>query len=418
MKKILMVVFQYPPWSGGSAVHRTLKFTKYLPEFGWQPLVLSASPRAFPANGASPCAVPEDIKIARAFALDTTRHLVFRGSYLKCMSLPDRWISWWPGGVATGLGLLRKYRPDMIWSTYPIATTHLIALALQRWSGLPWVADFRDPMKEVDPKTGEEFPEDPTIRKVHGWIETPVLKHCRRAVFTTPGALNMYSKRFPHIPPERWALIPNGYDEEDFVAAERAVPFKSRSDGPVVLLHSGLLYPYVRDPSSFFAALSDLRRAGAVTPSTLKVVLRASGFEDRYRPQLKSLGIDDMVFLEPAVSHQESLIEMLQANGLLIFQAGNCNWQIPAKLYECLRARRPIFALTDRVGDTAQVLRSEGIDSIAPLNSKTEIAEGLLKFMSVARNGNLNGKTVEHYSRKARTQELAHLLDSVYQENR
>jgi glycosyltransferase involved in cell wall biosynthesis len=224
----------------------------------------------------------------------------------------------------------------------------------------------------------------------------------------------MYSARFPDIPTTRWAVIPNGYDEEDFAGAEQVMPQRARQrDGPAVLLHSGFLYPYVRNPSCFFAALSDLRKAGRVTPNTLKIVLRASGFEDVYRPQLRSLGIDDVVLLEPAISHQESLIEMLSVDGLLIFQAANCNWQIPAKLYECLRARRPILAITDHAGDTAEVLRSEGIHSIVSLNSKDEIAEGLLQFMCASRNGNHQNRSVEHYSRKARTQELAQLLDSV-----
>ncbi|PYS39662.1 MAG: hypothetical protein DMG14_13320, partial [Acidobacteria bacterium] len=78
-----------------------------------------------------------------------------------------------------------------------------------------------------------------------------------------------------------------------------------------------------------------------------------------------------------------------------------------------LRARRPIFAITDRAGDTADVLRSEGIDSIVPLNSKGEIADGLVKFIAAVRNDNARRRSVEHYSRKARTQELACLLDSV-----
>ena len=408
-----MVVFHYPPWGGGSAVHRTLKFTKYLPGFGWQPIILAPSPRAYPRNGVSPSAIPEGVEVVRTFALDTARHLAVHGSHLKFMSLPDRWISWWPSAVATGLKLVRRHKPKVIWSTYPIATTHLIGLTLQRLSALPWVADFRDPMKEVDPKTGEEFPEDAITRKVNGWIESPTLKHCSRAVFTTPGTLRMYASRFPEIPSSRWTVIPNGYDEEDFLPAEREANLRAPAGEAVCLLHSGLLYPYVRDPTCFFAALSDLRRAGQVTPSTLKVVLRASGFADLYRPQLQSLGISDMVFLEPPVPHQESLIEMMNAHGLLIFQAANCNWQIPAKLYECLRARRPILAITDHAGDTAAVLRSEGIDSIVSLNSKGEIAEGLMKFISAIRNRQHRTRPVGHYSRKVRTQELAMLLDSV-----
>ena len=413
MRKVLMVAYHYPPWSGGSGIHRTLKFTKYLPDHGWQPIVLTAARRAYPENGAVASAIPEGIEVTRAFALDTSRHLSVNGFYLRWTAVPDRWISWWPGAVLAGLRLIRRHRPDLIWSTFPIATAQLIGLTLHRMSGIPWVADFRDPMTEVDPRTGQEYPEDPAIRRVNGLIERPAIRSCSRAVFTTPGTLAMYAQRFPEVPESRWRVIENGYDEEDFVAAEREVRPRSSGDGPAVLVHSGVLYPVARDPTCFFAAVSDLRRSGQVSPATLKIVLRACGSEALYGPQLRSMGISDVVHLEPAISHKESLVEMLGADGLLIFQAANCNWQIPAKAYECLRARRPIFAMTDRAGDTAALLRSAGVRSIAGLDSKEEIATGLMRFLDSLRNGVDRARFPEQYSREARTRELAALLDSV-----
>lgn len=413
MRRILMVAFHYPPWSGGSGIHRTLKFTKYLPEFGWHPIVLTAALSAYPQNGADPCPIPEGVDVTRAFALDTARHLAVRGSYLRWTALPDRWISWWPGAVLAGQRLIRKYRPDFIWSTYPIATAQLIGLTLHRLTGIPWIADFRDPMTEVDPRTGQEFPEDASIRRSNGAIERPAVRSCTRAVFTTPGTLGMYAERFPEIPKSRWTVIANGYDEEDFEEAERATVSDARNGGPAVLVHSGVLYPVARDPTCFFAALSELRRAGRISPADIRIVLRACGSEDLYAPQLRSLGIDDIVFLEPTISHQDSLIEMLKADGLLIFQASNCNWQIPAKVYECLRAKRPIFAMTDPAGDTAGVLRSEGVESIAALDSKEDIATGLLAFLASLRNGHDRRRMGKDHSRRARTGELASLLDSM-----
>lgn len=413
MKKVLMVAYHYPPWSGGSGIHRTLKFTKYLPEYGWQPLVLTAARRAYPVNGAVASAIPEGIEVARAFALDAARHLSFRGFYLRWTALPDRWISWWPCAVLAGLRLIRRHRPSLIWSTYPIATAQLIGLTLHRLTGIPWVADFRDPMTEVDPRTGEEFPEDPAIRRVNGLIERPAVKSCSQAVFTTPGTLAMYSERFPEIPKSHWTVIENGYDEEDFAAAESAARPRSARGGRIVLVHSGVLYPVARDPSCFFAALSDLRRSGRISSANLKIVLRACGSEALYGPQLRSMEIDDIVFLEPPISHKDSLVEMLGADGLLIFQAANCNWQIPAKVYECLRAKRPIFAMTDQAGDTAVLLRSAGVRSIAALDSKDDIAAGLMDFLDLVRSGANEGPFPEKYSRRARTQELAALLDTV-----
>jgi glycosyltransferase involved in cell wall biosynthesis len=412
LKKVLMVVFHYPPWSGGSGVHRSLKFSRYLPEFGWQPIVLTATQNAYPKNGNHGSEIPPGVIVSRAFALDSARHLAFRGAYPGWIALPDRWVTWWPSAVALGRRLVREYRPHAIWSTYPIATAHLIGLSLHRRSRVPWVADFRDPMTEVDPRTGEQFPTDPSIRRANGWIEGPTVRHCTRAVFTTPGTQSMYASHFPEVPQDRWTVIPNGYDEEDFVNAERSM--QPRQDGgPAVLVHSGVLYPDARDPRPFFEAVADLLRAGRISPATLKIILRASGYDDLYRPQLRQLGIEGIVTLAPALSYSEALGEMLSADGLLIFQAANCNWQIPAKLYECLRAGRPIFALTDPDGDTAAVLKHEG-GTIVRLDSKTDIARGLLDFVTTLASRKSRSKSwIETYSRKSRTRELARVLDSV-----
>ena len=227
----------------------------------------------------------------------------------------------------------------------------------------------------------------------------------------------MYADRFPQIPESQWTMIPNGYDEEDFAAAEQKIPARRSPGDPVVLVHSGVLYPSERDPMPFFKALSEMRSAGQISPSRLKVVLRATGHDDYYRTPLRDLGINDIVSLEPPISHSAAVTEMLEADGLLIFQATNCNRQIPAKVYECLRARRPVFAMTDPAGDTATFLKAEGIRSIVPLDSKENIGRGLIQFLALLANGsNPVCPSVDRHSRKARTQELAALLNSVCKE--
>ncbi len=408
-----MIAYHFPPFGGGSGIHRTLKFSRYLSDYGWQPTVLTINPRAYPRTEEVDRDGSMGVRTIRAFALDTAKHLSIRGAYPQWMALPDRWMSWWPSAVAVGAALIRKHRPDVIWSTYPIATAHLIGLTLQRWSRLPWVADFRDPMVEKDPITGEQFPPDPLVRKVSAWIEARTVEHCSRAVFTTPGTLRMYADRFREVPEQRWSLIPNGYDEDDFIEAEQ----KARAElphKPIVLVHSGVLYPSERDPIHFFQALSDLRRSGRIAASTLKIILRASGHEDGYRSQLRSLKIEDIVYLEPPVPHSSALSEMMGAHGLLIFQATNCNRQIPAKAYECLRAGRPIFAMTDPIGDTAALLRSEGVESIVRLDSKEDIASGLMRFLERLGAGVHNERhPVRRHSRKDRTRELSVLMGAV-----
>jgi hypothetical protein len=198
MKKILMIAFHYPPFSGGSGVHRTLKFSRYLPDHGWKPIILTANPRAYPRVGDEQLhEIPAAVRVTRVFALDAARHLSVRGSYLRYTALPDRWVSWWLGAVPAGLRLIRKFRPEVIWSTYPIATAHLIGLTLHRLTGIPWIADFRDSMTE------NEYPPDSATRCVYSWIERHAVRYCSRAVFTAPGALRLYAERYQEIPQSR-----------------------------------------------------------------------------------------------------------------------------------------------------------------------------------------------------------------------
>jgi glycosyltransferase involved in cell wall biosynthesis len=417
MKKILMVVFHYPPLHGSSGIHRTLNFSRYLPEHGWQPLVLTVRATAYPnVSAGTESRIPAHVSVTRARALDSARHLSIRGFHPKVLALPDRWVTWWPTGVISGMRLIREHRPDLIWSTFPIATAHMIALTLHRRSGIPWVADFRDPMTEKDPVTGEEFPSDPAVRRVNGWIERPAVRQCVRAVFTTQGAAQMYTTKYQDIPTSRWTVIPNGYDEESFEAARRSSDPQRASDGRLVFVHSGVLYPNARNPSPFFEAVAQLRNQGAVSAATLQIILRASGHDAVYGALISQMNIGDIVRLEGSIPYEHALAEMLAADGLLIFQAPNCNWQIPAKAYEYLRARRPILALTDPQGDTGKLLRSEGIDTIVPIDSSELIARGLLDFIARIRNSTAPVAAEERvtaHSRRGRTRELAALLDSV-----
>jgi glycosyltransferase involved in cell wall biosynthesis len=417
MKKILMVVFHYPPLHGSSGIHRTLNFSRYLPDHGWQPLVLTVRATAYPNVSAdAESRIPAHVPVTRARALDSARHLSFRGYHPRILTLPDRWATWWPGGVINGMRLIREHQPDLIWSTFPIATAHMIGLTLHRLSKLPWVADFRDPMTEKDPLTGEEFPSDRTVRRVNGWIERPAVRHCARAVFTTQGEAQMYTSKYGHIPASRWAVIPNGYDEESFEAARGRSNGQRPCNGRLVLVHSGVLYPDARNPSPFFKAVAQLRQQGAVSAATLQIILRASGHDSIYGALISQLNIGDIVQLEASIPYEPALAEMLAADGLLIFQAPNCNWQIPAKAYEYLRARRPILAFTDPQGDTGKLLQSEGIDTIVPIDSSELIARGLLDFIARIKNGTAPVAAEERvtaHSRRGRTRELAALLDSV-----
>jgi glycosyltransferase involved in cell wall biosynthesis len=406
-KPALLIAFHYPPIGVSSGVQRTLAFSRYLGEYGWDPLVLTVHPRAYETVREDQLSdIPATVVVKRAFALDTRRHLAVGGRYPRWLAIPDRWISWLPAGVAGGLDLVRRYRPAVIWSTFPIATAHLIALTLHRLTGVPWVADCRDPMTEPGYRN----------RPAHSWLEHKLVERAARVCFTSPGTLRMYAERYPRQPPDRWLELPNGYDDEIFNSVERSLRRRERDGRPLLLVHSGVLYPRERNPRPFFSALARLKAEGAVGPTNLRVVLRATGHDDQYASVLAELGIADVVELAPATGYRAALQEMLEADGLLIFQAANCNIQVPAKLYECMRAKRPIFALTDAAGDTASVLRGAGVDTTVPMDDADAIAGGLRDFLQRVRAHTApiaSDRSVQSHSRRALAGRLVESFEAV-----
>jgi glycosyltransferase involved in cell wall biosynthesis len=413
MRRILMIAFHYPPFQGGSGVHRTLKFSKYLPAHGWQPIVLSAHPRAYPHIGTEQLSeVPQEAIIRRSFALDSARHLSLNGRYLRISALPDQWASWWLPAVLVGLKLIRRYQPSVIWSTYPIATAHLIGLTLRRLTGVPWIADFRDSMTE------KGYPRDVWTRRVYKWIEIQTLLRSSRAVFTTNLTKRMYQERYPDVPSRSLAVIHNGYDEEDFMSLN-PTSLAWTHGRPVRLLHAGVIYTDDRDPKAFFRALAKLKRESRISAHEIVVDLRASGSECYYETLLREFGIEDIVRLLPPISHRQALADCAQADALLLFQAASCNHQIPAKVYEYLRLRKPILALTPNEGDTAAILRETGGATIVDLQDERAIYEILAKFLSDIRSSRHqlpDAVAVGRYSRKHQASQLASCLEGLSRE--
>jgi len=407
-----MIAYHFPPMALSSGIQRTLRFVQHLPAFGWEPMVLTVDPRAYEAvNQDLMAEIPAGTVVERTFALDTARHLSLFNRYPGFLARPDRWLTWRWAGVSAGLRMIRTWRPAVIWSTYPIATAHLIGSVLRRRSGLPWIADFRDPMAQ------EGYPADPSTWQSFKRIEEDAIRHAARCVFVTPGAARMYRERYPEAAGSRLAVIENGYDEESFAAAERGGGDTGPLEpGRVMLLHSGIVYPSERDPTQLFEALGALRQAGAPEAKLLRIRFRAAIHDALLRDLAARFGVQDMIDIAPSIPYRDALREMLRADGLLVMQAANCDEQIPAKLYEYLRARRPILGLTHPPGDTAGALRAAGIEAIAPLDSAAAIARALEQFVRACRDGSAGGPSpaaVEASSRRLRARELAKMLDDV-----
>lgn len=420
-KRVLLIAFHFPPLNSSSGLQRPLSLARYLHRHDWEPAVLTASTRAYESiDPRSVSVLPEGLEIVRAPAFDAARHFAVRGWYPGRLGIPDRWGSWLLGAVPAGLALIRRFRPDVIWTTYPLATAHRIGLALHRATGLPWVADFRDPM--VEQVAGEWFPGDPRLRAARLRIEQSVARRATVATFCTDTARRIYLERHAGSLPAGAGdhvaeVIANGFDPEPFAAveAERAASGAPPARGPT-LVHSGTLYPGPdRDPGAFFAALRALRANGQLPPG-LRVILRATSFDATYRPLIAELGLTDVVELAPAVGYRAALREMLDADGLLLFQGHTSNPAVPAKVYEYLRARRPILALADAQGETAALLRRAGVGTLVPIDDAPRIETGLADFFRQIAAGTgtvLSLADADAYSRLHRVAEFATLFTRV-----
>lgn len=406
-KRILMIAYHFPPLAGSSGIQRTLRFVQHLPSYGWEPLVLSADPRAYESTSEDLLSeIPQDIVVRRAFALDTARHISIGGRYLNFMARPDRWISWRFAAIREGMKLIKGYRPQAIWSTYPIATAHVIGRELAKRSGLPWIADFRDPMAQDD------YPADPVTWRSFKRIEEQAMRESALNVFTTPGAARMYAGRYPHAS-ERIALIENGYDESTFARAEQALTRKTPLvEGSLTLLHSGVVYPDERDPRALLKAFGKFSAIGNRLRGRIRLRFRAAVHNDLLEKLAEENGVADLVDILPSIPYEAALGEMLRADGLLILQSAGCNDQVPAKLYEYLRAGRPIIACTDPKGDTGVSLAATGVRAIAPLNDAEAIGGLLANFANDPDDGTRPAQSaVSAASRAGRAETLAHHLE-------
>jgi glycosyltransferase involved in cell wall biosynthesis len=281
------------------------------------------------------------------------------------------------------------------------------------------VADIRDPMVEYDPYSGIAYPTDPRVRAVRLRVERTIAERASRAVFVTRGARRICEERYGAEAARRFVVIPNGYDESEFTEAEQGlVPYVPSPDS-FRLVHSGTVYPGdERSPAPLFEALKRLRATASLPPG-FKLVLRATGYDAMVAQLVDSLGVRDLVEVAPSLSYRAALREMLTADALLLIQGSASNPAIPAKLYEYLRAGRPMLGLVHPEGDSHEILSRLGAATLARHDDADSIEHALRRFFDDWRSGaprvvprNVAGQ----FSRAAQTGDFAALLDAVVEE--
>ena len=406
-RKLLLIAYHFPPIQGSTGTTRSIAFSRYLDESDWDTCVLTISPGAYEnISGENEKLIPSYVRVERAWGIDTRRTLSVFGRYPRFLALPDRWQSWVLGGYFRGLTVIKDWQPDVIMSTYPIATAHLIGFLLSRKFGLPWVAEFRDPMLQSN------YPRNVQERWAFKKIEGLVFRNASRVLVTTDGCRQLYLDRYSQFDGNHISTISNGYDPTIF-------PDHKQSDldehnDRLVLLHSGLLYPHERNPTEFFKAISDLLTSRFFDQHHIEFRFRASGNEEQYCQMVDALGIAGVVRFLPRLSYQKAVEEMLSVDALMIFQADNCNDQIPAKVYEYLYAQKPILGFADPAGETGKFLSSVGINSTAKLENRSDIAVTVRSFVRDLESGEafvVPQSEVRRYSRQSLTRDLARVLE-------
>lgn len=354
MRNVLFIAYLFPPLGGGG-VQRTLAFVEELPARGWRPTVICAGADAdYWAKDRSLLAqIPPEAKVVRVpegplgWARNGLRRLVprrLRPAFDSRFMIPDRAVPWMPGaiGAASTLRLWRRF--DAIYSTGAPWTNHLVALTVARTSGLPWVADFRDPWTR---SAGVPIPEE--ILSVHHWLESEVYAAADHVIANTQFQRADLEAHYLSTR-GKTSCIPNGFREADF---DRPLP--AASADRKMLGYAGSFYAgYGASPLHERLRRIQQTRPRSLEGWSLRFVGRTEAHDD----------IEDAPI--PAerfgyVPQERSLELMSECRALVVFipEVEHAEGWVPQKLYVYLRLGRPILAI-GKEGEAMDILRASG----------------------------------------------------------
>jgi glycosyltransferase involved in cell wall biosynthesis len=433
MKRLLVVAYYFPP-SGGAGVQRVLKWVKYLRDFGVEPTVLTVEAGAYPKTDATLARdVPDGVAVLRTRSLDpfgayarltgrsrqqavaeTSGHLGSDASGAERFArwvranvfVPDARVGWVPFAVQRGLRLLRDEPFDAMLTSGPPHSVHLTGWALHARTGIPWIADFRDPWTDIN--YYDELPRSDAALAADRWLERSVLGRATRVVTVSPGWRDLLIGKVERDPAD-FAVIHNGFDPADFRPGEKP------PDDRFTLVYVGSLYGS-RNPAALWRALAALRSRKENPRLRLRLVGRIGA---DVLAALEGYGLDAITEHVPYVPHDEAVREMQRASVLLLtvesyrHERGN----LTGKVYEYLAAGRPVLALGPVEGDAADLLR----DTEAGRMLDRDDADGVVNYVQALyeeweRGEMPHGASAEAaalYSRRAETAELAALLDDL-----
>ena len=420
MRHALFVTFQYPPDASSSGVLRTLKYTRHLAEHGWRVTVLSVATSAYETVDAATLAdIPASVRVVRTPYLDTRKHLAVRGRYLALAALPDRFIGWLPWAVAAGVRIAQSDPFDLIYSTSPPATAHLVAWRLARRLHKPWVADFRDPWFEDPPEPGA--PAGNIFRGIDRRLEAGVVAGARHVVASTESLRDLLAARHGLLDGAKFGFIPNGYDEADFapVAGDPSAALSKHEHMSIV--HAGSINPDFRDPIPLLRALRSAADQGLLDLDRIRLRFLGGGAHAEsaaLRHAIDENGLVDVVQILPRVPYAQALAELARADVLLLLQASeDTRALVPAKLYEYLRMGKPVLALTLPGESSALLARTGGGVVVDPADGAA-LVQALGRLYGLWREGTIerlhaDPDRLAQYDRRALAARLAAVFASA-----
>lgn len=348
MPSLLLISYWYPP-AIGAAAERMPAFARGLARHGWDVSVLTAQrPRPAPAaQNVTVLEVDDPLTDSETIFADYDPR-VRQGrlaAMLRDMAFPDRFVHWHKAAIRAGRQAMQRRMPDLMVVSFPPASAVLTALSLHDRTGVPLVLDLRD--RWLGP--GGYNPRSVRARRRHAAMEREAMQ-CAAAVVTVSEALADAVVVEHQLPRERVWVIPNGYDPEMPEAATQGADSKPQTREPFVIAHVGTVIARNR-PELFLEALQSLHARKALAGLMFRFVGNLS------RDYVASLGLADVVETTGLVPRAAASRQMREADSLLLLTGDYVGqWGYSAKLFEYLRAGRPILCLEESEGSNDSAL--------------------------------------------------------------
>jgi len=372
MKRVLIITYYWPP-AGGPGVQRVLKFAKYLPEFGWEPLILTVKDGAFQALDQSlETEIPGGTKVFRTSSWEPAKTykkfigmpgdaalqnaLVAEkgGSWKKKLArqvrmnlfVPDAKMMWWFPAVRKGIEIIKEYQPQVLLSSSPPPTVHRIAGSLKKYSDLPWLADFRDPWTDI--YHYDEVTRWTVSRKFDLAMEKNALRSADQLVTVSPS----FGKLLGGKVHRSMHIITNGFDQADF---KPLLP--SEPDGLFRIAYAGKMSDS-QNPDILWQELGRLKAKDPVFAEKLRLVYMGH-FSDGLIRSLQKFNLHLNFENQGYLSHPDMLKNLRLADLLLLLipDTKQNKGIVPGKLFEYMATGKPVCAIGPEDSDTAGYLK-------------------------------------------------------------